>query len=603
VASGDVLRQTERSRRAWQLVAIVGLGAIVLAIRLFGLQVLGVDDYTLQSERNRIRREWVRAPRGLILDRDDRVLADSRPSYAVLAVPRDLLRDEAGLALLSELLEMDREKFVERLSTGPRHLPRVVRHDASFEQVSRVAEREQELAGVSLEVTNVRTYPYGSLAAHLLGHVGEISESEVKEKGHEGYRPGDFLGRLGLERKYEKELRGKDGERYLEVDVVGRVVGEFQGRDPVPPVPGRTLRLHLDTRLQAIAESTLVGRRGAVCMIDVATGGVRVFAAAPTFDPNLFSTGIRAADWNVLNGDPERPLLNRVVQAQYAPGSIFKMISMAMALEENLAGYNELLPSSCTGGYRFGNRVFRCWEEEGHGRLAMEGGLIHSCDVYFYQIAERCQMEQLAHQSRAAGLGEPTGIDLPQELKGLVPTPAWMNERYGVRGWTRGALLNQIIGQGEYLVTPLQMAVYANTLATSGVKMVPHLVASVEDPDGTVQNVSSQVRGRWDLPERTMERLREAMRLVVADDEGTGRVARVQGFMPAAKTGTAENPHGKPHSWFIGYAPADAPEVAFAVVVEAGGHGSDVAAPIAKRLLKELAPPPPPPTPIKEDAS
>ncbi len=601
MASGEALRQTERSRRAWQLAAVVGLGVVVLAIRLFDLQVLGVDDYTLQSERNRIRREWVRAPRGLILDREDRVLADSRPSYAVLAVPRDLLRDEPGLDLLAQLLETERAKIEERLSTGPRHLPRIVRHDASFEQVSRVAEREADLPGVTLEVTNVRTYPYGSIAAHLLGHVGEISENEIATKAQDGYRPGDFLGRLGLERQYEKELRGTDGERYLEVDVVGRVVGTFQGRAAVPPVPGRTLRLHLDAPLQAVAESTLVGRRGAVCVIDVGTGGVRVFASAPTFDPNLFSTGIRTGDWNRLNGDPERPLLNRVVQAQYAPGSTFKMISMALAMEDRLAGYHEVLPQPCKGGYRFGNRWFGCWEELGHGRMAMQDALIHSCDVYFYQIAERGEMDQLAAQSRNAGLGEITGIDLPQELKGLVPTSHWMDERYGKRGWTQGGLLNQIIGQGEYLVTPLQMAVYATTLARAGEKMTPRLVASLENPDGSTRIVAPHLRGRWELPERTMERLRDSMSKVVTDPEGTGRVARVEGFMPAAKTGTAENPHGNPHSWFIGYAPAESPEVAFAVIVEQGGHGSEVAGPIARRLLRELAPAPEPD--VEDDAS
>ncbi len=599
--SAESAGQAVRSRRAWQFAAVVGLGAVVLGIRLFDLQVLGVEDYMLQSERNRIRREWVRAPRGLIVDRDDRVLADSRPSYTVLAVPRDLLRETEPIERLAGMLDMTAERIIERLQSGPKHLPRVVRHDVPFEHVSRIAEREHEFPGVSLEVTNVRTYPYGALAAHVLGHVGEISRPEVVRLGPQGYRAGDFIGRTGLERAYEEDLRGADGERYLEVDVVGRVIGGFQGRSPVSPVPGLTLRLHLDAHLQAVAESTLVGRRGVVCMLDVATGGVRVMASSPNFDPNLFATGIGTTDWDRLNTDPERPLLNRAVQAQYPPGSTFKMISFALALEKRIVGFRQTFETSCVGGMQFGNRWFGCWKEEGHGKLALEDALIRSCDVYFYQIGELTTADDLAEMSRAAGLGAETGVDLPQELTGNVPTGAWMDERYGVGGWTQGNLLNLIIGQGEFLVTPLQMAVYANTLANSGRRLAPRIVESVEGESGRARVIGARSMGQWDLPAKTMERIREAMNLVVTHEEGTGRVCRVEGFMPAAKTGTAENPHGEAHSWFVGYAPADAPEVAFAVVVEAGGHGSDVAAPIVRRLLRELVPEAPPPGP--DDAS
>lgn len=599
--TGESLRQTVRSRRAWQLAAVVALGALVLAIRLFDLQVLGVHDYSLQSERNRVRREWVSAPRGLILDRDDRVLADSRPSYTVLAVPRDLLREDAAVDLLSDLIEMPREKIVERLQSGPRHLPRVLRHDVAFPQVSRIAEREQELPGVSLEVKNVRTYPYGALAAHVLGQVGEVAEREVGKQVDDGYRLGDFVGRMGLERVYESELRGKAGERYLEVDVVGRVVGAFQGREPLPPLSGSTLRLYLDARLQAVAESCLVGRRGAVCLLDTDTGGVRVLASAPTFDPNLFSTGIGTTDWDRLNKDPQKPLLNRTVQAQYAPGSTFKMISFALTLENRIAGLHQRLKEPCVGGYQFGNRWFRCWEDLGHGFLDLEGALVRSCDVYFYQIAEAITPDELAAFARGSGLGQATGVDLPEEALGNVPTSAWLDKRYGARQWTRGTLLNLIIGQGEYLVTPLQMAVYAGGLANSGPRLAPRIVRSVETSDGVLRTLPSRETGVWNLPAGTMERIRRAMELVVTDEEGTGRICRLEGFMPAAKTGTSENPHGAPHAWFVGYAPANDPQVAFAVVVEAGGHGSETAAPIVKRLLRDLIPPDS--TAVPEDAS
>ncbi|MEZ5065700.1 MAG: penicillin-binding protein 2 [bacterium] len=595
----DPFKPEVRSRRAWQLAAFIVAGALVLAGRLFHLQVLGDDAYRLHSERNRIRLEWVKAPRGLILDRHGEVLADSRPSFTVRVVPRALLANPAAVALLSQLLEMSPTEIEQKLAGGVRHLPRVLRRDVGFDQVSRIAEREEELPGVSLDVSNVRSYPRGALAAHVIGHVGEISETEVATLSEAGYRAGDFLGRTGLERKYESRLRGKDGERYLEVDVRGRSVGEFSGRSPVPPVPGASLQLWLDAGLQARAESLLVGRRGAVCFLDVESGGVLALASAPTFDLNLFSTGISTRDWESLNGDPALPLLNRAVQASYAPGSTFKMISFALTLEQRIAGLHQVLETPCFGSYRFGNRTFRCWEAAGHGSLDLEGALIHSCDVYFYQIAERTDVDHLAEMARDLGLGTKTGIDLPQELSGNVPTKQWLDERYGAGKWTRGTLLNLIIGQGEYLVTPLQMARHCAALANGGRLVEPRLVWSIVPEGGEREDVPTTVQRTWDLPERTLDRVRTAMEMVVLDDEGTGRVCRVPGYMPAAKTGTAENPHGAPHSWFVGYAPADHPEVAFAVIAEGAGHGSEVAAPIARKLLEYLRGPLPP----AEDAS
>jgi penicillin-binding protein 2 len=565
---------------------LVAVAAAVLVVRLFDLQVLGVDEYTLQSERNRIRREWVNAPRGLILDRNGVVMADTRPSFTVLAVPAEILSRGHSLLLLSELLEMPVDEVRERLESAPSQVPRVIRRDVPFAQVSRVAEREEELPGVSLDVTNVRSYPLGPLAGHLLGHVGEISQSEVEELGDEGYRMGHFLGRTGIERVYEQELRGVDGEKYDEVDALGRVVGEFSGRAPVPPEIGSSLHLSVDVRLQTLAESCLVGRRGAVCVIEAQTGDVVVLASAPRLDPNLFATGIGSREWNLLNTDPDRPLLNRSVQAIYAPGSTFKPISFVVALEKGVIGFRDPCRTPCHGGYRFGNRWFGCWEEKGHGRLDLEMALVRSCDTYFYQIGERVSPDDLANAAKAAGLGVPTGIDLPRELSGNVPSVAWLNERYGARNWTQGTVLNLVIGQGEYLVTPLQLARFAAVIGNGGQILRPHIVHEIHAHDGSVTRFPPRVEGIWEMSPLTRSRLQEAMRLVVAHDNGTARGSRVEGIGPSGKTGTAENPHGKAHSWFMGYAPPENPELAFAVVVEAGGHGSDVAAPIARELLR-----------------
>jgi penicillin-binding protein 2 len=275
------------------------------------------------------------------------------------------------------------------------------------------------------------------------------------------------------------------------------------------------------------------------------------------------------------------------VQATYAPGSTFKMISFVAALDDHVVTFAQHLPVACHGGYRFGNRYWRCWEPKGHGSLALEDALVRSCDVYFYQIGERLPVDALAQRARAAGLGAKTGIDLPQELSGLVPDSEWLNRRWGPKGWTQGAVLNHAIGQGEYLVTPLQLARYAAMFALRGTLLSPRLVEWVEEPDGTRRDVDAPSPGTFPTTPETMERVREAMHQVVL--RGTGAVCRIPEYMPAGKTGTAENPHGQAHSWFMGFAPFEDPEVAFAVIVEAGGHGSDVAAPIAKRLLLELA--------------
>ncbi|MGH2571789.1 MAG: penicillin-binding protein 2, partial [bacterium] len=510
-----------------------------------------------------------------------------------------LLKNSGSLSLLSQLMEVPEAEITQRLQSGPRELPRVIRRDVGFPQVSRIAERQEELPGISLQVTNVRHYPLGSLAAHVLGHVGEISENEVEPLREQGYRPGDFVGRTGLEKVYERDLRGRDGERFLEVDAVGRVIGPFHGRDPIPPVTGHTLRLHLDADIQALAESLLVGRRGAACVLDVATGGVIALASAPTFDSNMFATGIATAQWERLNTDPAVPLLNRAVQAVYAPGSTFKLVSFSLALDDRVVGLRSRQSTPCWGGYQFGNRYFRCWEEAGHGWLDLEAGLVQSCDVYFYQIGERLDVDQLARYSREAGFGEPTGIDLPQELVGNVPGSEWLNRRYGEGRWSRGTLLNLVIGQGENLVTPLQLARLACAVARGGEFTAPRIAASVDADDGTRLRFPPVVQRKWNVTPQTTERLREAMRRVVADSTGTGRSCRVPGWTVAAKTGTAENPHGKPHSLFMGYAPTERPEVAFSVVVEAGGHGSDVALPIARTILRRIAPEPPPKEPVQ----
>jgi penicillin-binding protein 2 len=483
------------------------------------------------------------------------------------------------------------------------------------------------LAGVSTDVRPRRHYLEGNLAAHLLGTLGEIRGDQLERESFEGYRAGDVIGQTGVEALLESQLRGQAGGRNVVVDVAGR---EMDVLEEVRPLPGRRVVLALDLDLQRVAEQGLAEvklpgdapRTGAVVAIDVRSGDVLAMASRPAFDPNDFAGRVNAATWKALTTDEWVPLQNRAIQNQFPPGSTFKAFVAAAALHDGVV--NEQTSVFCPGSYWYGGRAYRCWKRGGHGTVNLHVALRSSCDVYFYTIGVKLGIERLARFGLAAGLGHPTGIGLANEAAGVIPSPEWKQKRFGER-WYPGETVSVSIGQGYDLVTPLQLAVGYAALA-SGRVMRPRLVLRVESPEGeTLEEIPPEVRSELGLDPRHLAAVLRGLEAVVSEPGGTGGRSRVAGVRVGGKTGTSqvvslERTKGlaeaqipvryRDHGWFAAFAPVEAPEIAVAVFVEHGLHGSTAAAPVAQRVLQEyfektgrVAPPPPPAPPPAPEPS
>ena len=589
----STLARRDRDER-FGLLAVLSLGGLALiVIGLVRLQVAQHDRYRQLSEENRVRLEVLRAPRGAIFDRNGELLADSYPAFNIVFRPMPAESTErvrataqpGWLLRLSSLVEVDTtalRQFVRVAnSTGK---SAVLRHDAPPAVLAGVEEHRGELPGIEVVVEPLRRYPHGTLAAHLLGYAGEINEQELEDRSADGYRAGDLIGRSGVERSGEQSLRGQDGAEYVVVNAMGRRVSTYADVAPRPPSPGRHLVLTLDLKVQRALEDAMAGvGRGAAVAIDPRDGGILGMVSRPAYDPNEFSHGLSQESWREMSREGSNPLLNRAIQGIYPPGSTFKIVSMLAALRYDVVR-PETRVQACFGSFLFGGRSFGCWKPSGHGTLDLVGAIQHSCDVYFYQVGLRLGLPRLEATARALGLGARTGVGLPQENAGLMPGTAWYDKRWGVGRWRKGVLLNLAIGQGEILVTPLQLALMTAEVSGSGRALRPHVILRVGDepPDEEERPLQAGVeadREVWDA-------LHRGLRLVV--DEGTGTAARVPGLAVAGKTGTAQNPHGNDHALFVCYAPAEHPTIAMAIVVENSGHGGSVAAPIAGRVLRRL---------------
>lgn len=583
--------------------AVIGIFALVV-LRLFVLQVLEGARYRELSEGNRIRVEVLTAPRGEIRDRKGRLLADCVPSFTVTldlfdkAYTRDAARLDTTLAALGPILGVDPALLREKIQRERKvsFLPIRLKRNVDIKSVAFVSEHRDQLPGVQVESEPLRRYPLGLMASHLLGYVGEISDKELADPQHADYLSGDLIGRMGIERKYEKLLRGQDGKRFVEVNAMGRK-GEFLGeKHPILPRRGLDLELTIDLDVQRAAEEAFEqGARGAVVAIDPRNGEVLALASKPNYDPNEFSMGISRERWNELSSGGNYPLFNRAIQAAYPPGSTLKPFTALSGLEAGAMVPGTHFAQSCTGEFRFGTRLFGCWKEEGHGSLSMHDAIVRSCDVYFYQLGIRTGLERMSETMSKLQLSEKTGIDLPQERRGLFPTPAWYDRRYGTGRWSRGVILNLAIGQGECSLTPVKLAQLTAFVANGGTLWKPHLIRSVA-AGGSPQWAPPDDSLAQAVPvsASSMQEIRDAMAAVVSDPHGTGGPARIDSIAVAGKTGTAQNPHGKDHALFICYAPAEAPRIAVAVMVENAGHGSTAAAPIARKVLQGYFHPTPP---------
>ncbi len=576
-------------RNTQGLLAYIGVG-VVIAILLVGivrLQVVRHTELLNQSEHNRIRVQPIVPKRGVIYDRYKDILVDNRPSYSVSLVRSELTKGKT-IPQLSKLIGFDSSLILKRLKNNrePLYLPAVIKRDVGFDKVAILEEQYDKYPGITYELDRVRRYSNGIGAECFTGYVGEVSDAETYS-GPLRLRTGSLIGKQGVEKQYDRELRGQEGTRYLEISARGVVLGDLADRPHDPGVAGADLVLTIDKALQREAASMFdTFCCGSIVALDPRNGEVLAMVSEPSYDANIFSGAIPTALWDSIITDKAKPLLNRPLDGTYPPGSPFKLVTAGALLEEKIVTRNSTY-SPCLGGWQYG-RWFRCWKIAGHGTLNVVDAIAQSCDVYFYQTGLKLGIDKLADYAVRCGFGIPTGIDLPHEKSGLVPNSDTLNAMYP-DGWTRALTLNLSIGQGELLVTPLQMAKFftglANVGSNSGLVYTPHVLKSAEYPNGVVISPSPELSLRLPFSQSTLKILREGLLKVVHSEHGTAKGIATDEYHTGGKTGTAQNPHGENHSWFAGFAPFEDPKIVVAVIVENGGHGSAVAAPIGGKLM------------------
>jgi penicillin-binding protein 2 len=569
------------------LAVLTTIGFVALLGQLWYLQALEGGHLQAMSDKNRIRIRPVAAPRGILFDRNGLPLVDNRPAFTLSLIPREMDDRDTVLARLAILLKIPLVELQASLDRVPADsmLPMRVRRGLSLEDVTKVEERKLELPGVIVEVEPQRVYPTSTFAAHLLGYVREVSEDQLRQGR---YRRGDMIGQSGLERVLDEYLRGRDGGERIEVDALGRPV-QVMKRDE--PNPGAQVITTVDRRIQEAAERAMGGHAGAVVVMDPRNGDVLAMTSSPAFALDRFTGNLDREDWVRLIRDPMTPLMNRALQSQYAPGSVFKVVVTAAGLQEG-----SLTPADrtyCNGEFHLRAWTFKDWKEGGHGHVDLRSSLVHSCNIFFYQAGLKVGPEAIVRYARAFGLGSVTGAELGGEKPGLVPTVSPQRKRHG-RAWQSGDTVNISIGQGTLLVTPIQVARMMSAVANGGILWRPRLVERVEKTDGTLAYAgASKMTGQVDLSPLVWTFLRSALTGVV-NEGGTGAAARIPGVLVAGKTGTAQSvakseaAKGQDHAWFASFAPADDPQVVVVVLAERGGKGGQVAAPIARQIYQTI---------------
>jgi penicillin-binding protein 2 len=582
-------------RITWGVVAIVALVGM-LVLRVWYLQVVDGETYRELAETNRVRTVNVLPQRGLIFDRRGRLLVNNTPGFTAYVVTEDaptpidpLIERLAAYLGLSE--DEIRRRMAARRSASS-YTPIPIKTHLSLKEVALIESHRFALPGVKIEVEAQRNYPYGAWAAHLLGYVSEVSAAQRATDEFADLPLGMQTGQAGVELAYDGTLRGVPGTKGVEVDALGH---ERQVVRQRPATQGHDLYLTIDAETQAAAEEALVGQAGVVVALDPTNGDVLAMASHPDFDPNLLSGELTASRWAELLGDPGRPLNNRAIHGQYPPGSTFKIVVAAAALERRAVTADT--QKACAGGKFFGGRTFRDWKAGGHGIVDLHRALVESCDVYFYEVGNQLGVDAIAEFARVFGLGEPTGIRLASEKKGSIPSTAW---KLAARRepWYPGETLSVAIGQGYVTVTPIQLAVMIGTVAMGGDRYRPRYIREIRGRDGTTTTAEPVAADHVAVSPRTFALLRDALKGVVVEPGGTGRAARSTVADIAGKTGTAQvaamapgsrgskAAHLQDHAWFVAFAPADAPRIAVTVLVEHGGHGGSVAAPIAKHVIE-----------------
>ena len=588
------------------LSAFIALVLAVVTVRLYYLQIIRHKEFVELADRNRIRIHRQPALRGLVFDVHHRPLVDTRPSFDAVMVPEDVRNAKQTVARLESLLGQDNisAKLSQAEDEGrPPFDPVTVEEHLGWQQVVSLETHQLQLPGVSLEVMPERHYIYGPMAAHLLGYVGEVAEADLRREND--YRMGDEIGKFGLERVFEGDLRGQDGGQEIEVDSVGRRLKLLR---EIPEIPGHSVVLSLDLDVQQAAEKAMGTWSGALVALDPNTGYVLAMVSHPTFDPNVFANGINNVQWRGLTTDRAHPLTNRVIAGAYPPGSTFKLVDSIAGLEERT-----LTPETsyfCPGGLYYGNREYHCWRKQGHGTISVHRAIVSSCDVFFYQVGIHLGIDRLARWAHLLGMGEKTGINLDNERPGVMPSSLWKEKRFHQR-WYPAETLSVAIGQGYVAATPLQMATVVSEIANGGTRYKPQFVKDEEALDGSVvRHFPPIVERRIPIDPVILDIVRGGMCDVVNGVGGTGHSAHLDNITVCGKTGTsqvvkeagnARIPEDKEplkyrdHAWFVAYAPAEHPQIVVAAVIEHGGHGGSAAAPVVHDVMQkffELYPPP-----------
>jgi penicillin-binding protein 2 len=587
---GSRPRRPDHRRRLAVLTATLAVGFLAIAVQLVNLQILTGDRLAELSDKNRIRLRTVTAPRGILFDRNGLPLVENRPAFTLAVVPRDADDLPVVLERLASLLSIPLAELQERFSRIPHDSPWPVRlsRGLTLDEIARLEEWRLELPGVTVEVESQRAYPSTRFAAHLLGYVREVSEADLA-RGR--FRRGDLVGQSGLERLYDEHLRGRDGAEQMEVDAYGRSIRVLQRQEPVP---GAHVYTTIDRRIQEAAEQALGPRNGAVVVLDPRNGDVLALVSNPAFPVERFSGPIDRETWLALVQDPAHPLLNRAVQGEYAPGSLFKVIVAAAALQAQVFTPFDRL--SCPREWWFGGRAYHNWEDRDRGALTLLEALQVSCNTFFYQLGLKVGPERIAKTAEEFGLGQPTGSGLIGERGGLVPSPAW-KKKVLRDSWYAGDTVSLSIGQGLVTVTPLQVGRFMAAVANGGVLWKPRMVIQVKAPDGTPLARQAETEERQlTIAPVVFDFLREALLNVVQN--GTGKGAQVPGVTIAGKTGTAQTREFKSDSdrkrrdqdnaWFAAFAPVEDPRVVVVVFAERAGLGGQVAAPIARDIFKAI---------------
>lgn len=635
-------RRGEFQARVRPLAAIFLLVGMVILSRLWFFQVARGEDYFRHAARNSFKAREIPAPRGIIFDRNGNRIADVRPSFDVViwpdhirrpprgherepVIPGDPLDIRAIAATLGTFIGIPAAQIEEKFYgvTGrARYKAVVIKNDVTRDDIAQIEAHRIELPGVEIQVSQKRTYPYGDLFSHMVGYLGEVQKEELvrlKEQyadrfGDDFYEIGDFIGKFGVERQFEPYLKGTDGTFYVQEDASGRLVNaiELESEDDAEytrstlaylserqraAMAGNDLRLTVDLDLQQYIKQQMKGKVGSVVVMEAATGRILSMVNSPSMDPEMFSHRISTEDWKRMTEDPSHPLEDKALRGQYPPASTYKMIPAAAALMEKV-----VTPETtfyCSGSLKVGGRKFRCHKAAGHGPVNLVQALQYSCDVYFYSIGPKLGHERLAQYAKAFGLGAPTGLGLNQEKGGLVPTELWKMKVYK-QPWVAGDTVSASIGQGFNLVTPLQIARYTAALANGGHLMRPYVVERILNYEGkVVEETLPQEVGRLPVSRSVLRIVQQGMYAVVQEKGGTAYSSRIPGLDMGGKTGTAQvirqesheagrksKPHYEDHALFTGYAPFENPEIVVSVLIEHGGHGGAVAAPIARAVFK-----------------